>query len=90
MLQNLAMPLAVLVLAALGLALMVALGWLVGWLIGRPLDWLGWDDAARWVANGFAIFVVASLAIQVLAGRIRARELHARFWADAPPDAVSR
>jgi hypothetical protein len=90
MLQNLAMPLAVLVLAAFGLALMVAIGWCVGWVIGRPLDWLGWDDAARWVANGFAVFMVASLAIQVLAGRIRARELHARFWEGAPPNAVSR
>ena len=76
--------------AAIGLALMVALGWLVGWVIGRPFDWLGWDEAARWVANGFAIFVVASLAIQVLAGRLRARELHARFWAGAAPGPVSR
>ena len=90
MIQNLALPLAVLVLAAFGLALMVAIGWCVGWVFGRPLDWLGFDDAARWVANGFAIFMVASLGIQVLAGRIRARELHARFWEGAPPDAVSR
>jgi hypothetical protein len=90
MLQNLALPLAVIVLAAIGLAVMVALGWFVGWVIGRPLDWLGWDDAARWVANGFAIFAVASLAIQVLAGRLRARELHARFWAGAAPGSVSR
>lgn len=90
MLQNLALPLAVLVLAAIGLALMVTLGWLIGWIAGRPLAWLGWDDAARWVADGFAILVVASLAIQVLAGRIRARELHARFWAGTAPGPVSR
>ena len=87
--QNLALPLGLLVLAALGLALMLTIGWGVGWVLGRPLDWLGFDDAARWVANGFALFVVASVAIQAYAGALRAREVHARFWAGAPPGAVS-
>jgi hypothetical protein len=87
--QNLALPLALLVLAAFGLALMLTIGWGIGWVLGRPLDWLGFANAARWVANGFALFVVATVAIQAHAGALRAREVHARFWAGAPPGAVS-
>ncbi|HTI33260.1 MAG TPA: hypothetical protein VL422_06240, partial [Miltoncostaea sp.] len=87
--QNLALPLGLLVLAAIGLGLMLAIGWGVGWVLGRPLDWLGFDTAARWVANGFALFVVATVAVQAYSGALRAREIHARFWADAPPGTVS-
>ena len=82
-LQNLALPLGLLVLAALGLALMLTIGSGVGWILGRPLEWLGFDQAARWVANGFALFVAASVVIQAHAGALRARDLHDRFWSGA-------
>jgi hypothetical protein len=87
--QNLALPLGLLVLAAIGLGLMLAVGWGVGWVLGRPLEWLGFDTAARWVANGFALFVVATVAVQAHSGALRAREVHARFWAGAPSGTVS-
>jgi hypothetical protein len=89
-LQNLALPLGLLVLAALGLALMLTIGWGIGWVLGRPLAWLGFDEAARWVANGVALFVVATVAVQAYAGALRARVVHARFWAGAAPGSVSR
>ena len=89
-LQNLALPLGLLVLAALGLALMLTIGWGIGWVLGRPLAWLGFDEAARLVANGVALFVVATIVVQAYAGALRARVVHARFWAGAAPGSVSR
>jgi hypothetical protein len=81
-LQTIAAPLLFVLLILVGLAFFLGLAWGVGWVFAKPFDLFGFED----VATGIRLYMVASIAFVIfgassITGYVRAKAVHARFWA---------
>ncbi len=80
-LENLALPLLLLMVSATGLLLFVLMAWFAGWLYSRVFVWVGLHGIALWVGwIGAAVLMFALLVLGVLTGKWAATRQHAKFW----------
>lgn len=80
-LENLALPLLLLMASAVGLLVFVLMAWFAGWLYSLIFVLLGFNEIALWVGwIGTAMMMLFLLIYGVIKGKSTATRQHSQFW----------